>query len=229
MTQKFNLTSLLPFALSLIGAVFTLISTGCTTARTSNTSRTGIEQLLLSNAIDQSLDRLALPPVNGKKVFVDTQYLDSVDKGYLIGSLRQRLLSDGALLTDAKDGSDITMEVCSGGVGTDDVDSYLGMPGIALPGPMPVQLPEVRLFQKKSQFGTAKISIVAYTTTDGQLLYNGGTALARSDDSSWSVMGVGPFQTGSVRDEVRTAGSANGSSYTTRYAQRDEQGGTVNR
>ncbi len=182
-----------------------LIAVGCSTARTSNTSRTGIEQLLLSNAVDQTLDKVALPPMEGRKVFLDPQYLDSVDKGYIVGSLRQRLLANGALLVDAKDGSDVTIEICSGGVGTDDVDRYVGMPGIALPGPMPIQLPEVRLYQRKSQFGTAKISVVAYATADGHLLFDSGTALARADDSSWSIMGIGPIQTGTVRDEVRTA------------------------
>lgn len=181
---------------------------GCTTARTSDTSRTGIEQLLISNAVDQTLDKLSLPPVEGRKVFIDGQYLDSVDKGYVIGSVRQRVLASGAFLVDKKEDSEITLEVCSGGVGTDSVDSYVGMPGIALPGPMPVSLPEVRLYQKKSQFGTAKISVVAYASADGRLLHDGGNALARSDDNSWSVFGVGPFQDGSVRDEVRTAQSS---------------------
>lgn len=184
------------------------LATGCTKTRTSNTSRTGIEQLLLSNAVDQSLDRMVLPPLDGRKVFLDPQYLDSVDKGYIVGSLRQRLLNSGALLTDKKEDSEVTIEVCTGAVGTDDVDSYVGMPGIALPGPMPVELPEVRLFQKRSQFGTAKLNLVAYSTADGRLIFDSGPSLARSDDSNWSVLGIGPVQTGSVRDEVRMATSA---------------------
>jgi hypothetical protein len=178
-----------------------IVFTGCTTTRTTDTARTGMEQLLISNAVDQTLDKVALPPVTGRKVFVDDKYLEAVDKGYILGSLRQRLMNNGAHVVDAKDGSDMTIEIFSGGVGTDNVESYVGVPGLTVPG-MPVEIPEVRVYEKKSQFGTAKLGLVAYATTTGEMLYDSGRTLARADDSRWSVMGVGPFQEGSVREEV---------------------------
>ena len=176
--------------------------TGCTTTRTSDTARTGMEQLLISNAVDQTLEKVPLGPLNGRKVYVEEKYLDCVDKGYVVGSIRQRLLAAGATLTDAKEGSDITMEIRSGGVGTDNVDSYVGIPGMALPGPVPFEMPEVRFYEKASQFGTAKLGIVAYQTESGQLMYDSGQSLARADDSRWSLLGIGPFQSGTVRNEV---------------------------
>jgi hypothetical protein len=99
------------------------------------------------------------------------------------------------------------MELRSGGVGTDNVDAFIGMPKIAMPGPLPLELPEVRLWEKKSQFGTVKIGVVAYATQSGQLLFDSGRALARADDSRWSLLGVGPFQKGSVRSEIARATS----------------------
>ena len=167
-----------------------MISSGCTSSRTSDTARTGIEQLLISNAIDQTLAKTSLPAVQGRKVFLEDKYLDSVDKGYLVGSLRQKLLGSGARLVDKKEDSEITLEVVSGGIGTDNVESYLGVPGLSVPG-MPIELPEVRLYEKSSQFGTAKISMVAYATESGEMLYDVGRHLARADDSSWSMFGVG--------------------------------------
>ena len=181
--------------------VATVLFSGCTTTRTTDTARTGMEQLLISNAVDQTLSKVALPEVAGRKVFVDDKYLESVDKGYILGSLRQRLLTNGAHVVDAKEGSDITMEVFSGGVGTDNVESYLGVPGLTVPG-MPVEIPEVRLYEKNSQFGTAKLGVVAYATDTGDMLMGGGQSLARADDSRWSVLGLGPFQEGTVREEV---------------------------
>ncbi len=201
--------------LACVAAAGLLVFTGCTTTRTSDTARTGIEQLLISNAVDQTLDKTPLPPVKGRKVFVDAQFLDSVDKGYIVGSLRHRLLASGASLVDAKEGSDITLEVVSGGVGTDNVESYLGIPGLAIPG-MPIELPEVRLYEKASQFGTAKLGIVAYASETGDMVYDGGRSLARADESRWSVMGIGPFQEGSVRDEVMA--STAGTDFTARVA-----------
>ena len=74
-----------------------------------------------------------------------------------------------------------------------------------VPG-LPVELPEVRLYEKKSQFGTAKIGVVAYDTPSGQMVYDGGgSSLARANDSNWTVLGVGPFQEGSVRNELNQA------------------------
>ena len=160
-----------------------------------------MEQLLISNAVDQTMDKTVLPDVLGKKVFLEEKYLDAVDKGYIVGSMRRKLLNAGAMLVDAKEGSDVTIELCSGGVGTDNTESFVGVPGLTVPG-LPVELPEVRLYEKKSQFGTAKLNVVAYDTPSGQMVYDGSGTLARADDSKWSMLGLGPFQEGSVRNEV---------------------------
>ena len=193
------------FFLLCLGA---MLFCGCTSSRTTDTARTGIEQLLISNAVDQTISKTALPDVLGKNVFVEEKYLDAVDKGYIVGSLRQKLLTSGAHLVDAKEGSDITLEVYSGGVGTDSVETYMGVPGLTVPG-LPVELPEIRLYEKSSQFGTAKIGLAAYETGNGNMIYNGGTNLARADNSNWSVAGIGPFQDGTVRREVaRGTGNA---------------------
>ena len=192
-------------SLSIIG---TAAFVGCSTTRTTDTARTGMEQLLISNAVDQTMDKTVLPDVLGKTVFLEEKYLDAVDKGYIVGSMRRKLLNAGALLVDAKEGSQITIEVCSGGVGTDNVESYLGVPGLTVPG-MPVEIPEIRLYEKKSQFGTAKLNVVAYDTPSGRMVYDGSGTLARADDSKWTMLGIGPFQEGSVRNEVNrnTAGT----------------------
>ena len=181
--------------------VLAVLLTGCTTTRTTDTARTGLEQLLISNAVDQTLNKVALPPVTGRKVYVEEKYLEAVDKGYIVGSLRQRLMSSGAQIVDAKEGSDITLEVFSGGVGTDNVNSFVGSPGLTVPG-LPIELPEIRLYEKSSQYGTAKLGLVAYATTSGEMLYDSGRSLARADDSRWSICGIGPFQEGTVREEV---------------------------
>lgn len=206
MIPKFELTILL----------LLIVLSGCTTTRTSDTARTGMEQLLISNAVDQTLDKTALPPVDGRKVFVEEKYLDgAVDKGYVVAKMRQKLLNHGAMLVDKKEDSEITVELSTGGVGTDNVSSFVGMPGLAVPG-LPIELPEVRVYEKTSQFGTAKIGVVAYATGNGQLIYDSGTPLARADESRWSVLGIGPFQEGSVRDEV--INHTNSTDFTSRVA-----------
>ncbi len=186
----------------------TVFATGCTTTRTSDTSRTGMEQLLISNAIDQTLDKVSFEPTRGRKVFLEEKFLESVDKAYIVGSLRHKLLVSGAVLVDKKEDSEITLEIRSGGVGTDNVESFVGIPGMAVPGPAPIEIPEIRVYEQASQFGTAKLGMIAYTTESGQVLFDSARTLARADDNRWSIAGVGPFQSGSVRNEVN-ANTAN--------------------
>ena len=195
-------------SLVFVFAIVSVCSFGCSTSRMSHTSRTGMEQLLISNAVDQVLNRFDFTQLAGASVFVEEKYLEGVDKGYLISSVRERLLRSGARLMDKVDESDVVVELRSGGIGTDTKDSYVGFPGITVPAPMPVELPEVRLWNRSKQMGTAKIGIVAYDTKSRQALNLGGQTLARSDDSNWYVMGLGPFQSGSVREEVHVATGA---------------------
>jgi hypothetical protein len=52
------------------------------------------------------------------------------------------------------------------------------------------------------QRGTAKLGLVAYDPKTREVLGSGGLSLAQSDDSNWYVVGLGPWQTGTVRNEV---------------------------
>ncbi len=68
----------------------------------------------------------------------------------------------------------------------------------------------MRVLTRQVQTGTAKLGIVAVDAKTKQVLGEGGMALAKSDDNSWFVAGVGPFKTGSIHGEVErmTSGPA---------------------
>lgn len=176
--------------------------TGCASIRHSDTARTGIEQLLISSAVDGALNKVDLRPISGAKVFLDTQYLDAVDKNYILISLHQRLLANQCTLVGKADEADVVMEVGSGGVGTDGQDYYLGFPGLAVPGPAPVMIPKIALFQRNRSIGTAKLSVVAYDTRSKKPVINNGYAMARADHRDWHVLGLGGQQSGSVHREL---------------------------
>lgn len=177
-----------------------VLAVGCATTKTSNTARTAREQLLISNAIDQSLDKIDFAPFRNQTVFLEEKYLDSVDKGYLIGSIRHRLLANNVTLAGKADDADVVLEVRSGGVGTNQSESFVGVPEIVLPGMMTI--PELRFATKTSQKGVAKIGLVAYSPKTKKTLGDGGMSLAQSDDNNWFIMGVGPYKTGSVNGEI---------------------------
>ena len=178
-------------------------TTGCTHTSTSNTARTAKEQMLLSNAVDQSLDKVDFTPLYGQMVFVDDKYLECVDKSYVVGSLRHRVMQAGGALAATADNAEVIMEVRSGGVGTDSTEMYVGFPSLPLPAGM--QTPEIRLSERKSQYGYSKLGLVLYDAKTKNVLGAGGMSMAQSDDNTWFVMGMGPFQDGSLKNDVASA------------------------
>ena len=177
-----------------------VLTAGCTTTSTSNTARTAKEQMLLSNAVDQSLDKVDFAPLSGQKVFVDEKYLECVDKSYVLGSVRHRVMRAGGTLAATADDAEVIMEVRSGGVGTDSTEMYVGVPPIPLGVGM--QTPEIRLSERKSQYGYSKLGLVVYDAKTKSVLGDGGMSMAQSDDNNWFVLGMGPWQDGALKNDV---------------------------
>ena len=175
---------------------------GCATQKESFTARTGVEQMLISSAVDKSLDHIDFAPLRGKQVYLETKYLDCVDKNYVLLALRHRMLLVGATLPDKADHADVIVEVASGGVGTDAQELFVGVPEIPLAPPSPIAIPKLSLMTALKLNGTAKILVVAYDAKTKKALYPMGLTLARSDQQNWNVLGAGPVQTGSLPTEI---------------------------
>jgi len=177
---------------------------GCASSRTSDTARTATEQVLLSNAIDRSLNNVSFDQLSGRKVFIDDKYLDSVDKGYVMGSLRHKTLAAGGQLAKDADSADLVIEPRSGGIGTDSEDSFIGIPKMSLPGTA-LSLPDVKFISRTTQLGTAKIGLVAYDPKTGTSFGLGGQSTAVTQHDDKYVLGMGPFRSGAVRQERENA------------------------
>ena len=179
-----------------------VMAAGCSTMRTTHTQRTAKEQLLISNSVDQALDKIDFTPFANQPVFLEDKYLDGTDKNYVVASLRHRLLHAGAALMPKMEEAGIVVEVRSGGIGTDNEETFLGSPKMDVPVPaMPLSVPEVKVVSRNTQTATAKIGLVAYDAKTKQILGSGGVTLARSDDNNWYVFGAGPYQHGSIYKE----------------------------
>ncbi len=167
----------------------------------SDTARTGLEQLLISNAVDQSLAKVDFTPVRGAKVFLKTDYLECVDKNYVLLMTRSKLLANNCTLVDKADDAEVVMEIASGGVGTDRTDLQVGSPEIPL-GIMG-SIPKVNVYERKKAMGTAKLAILAMDAKSKQPVINSGFALARSNHQHWTMFGTGPVVSGSVADQIK--------------------------
>lgn len=188
----------------LIAATIVATVAGCSSTRTSNTARTATEQVLLSSAIDRSLSNVSFEPMRSRKVFIDEKYLDSVDKGYLVATLRHKALAAGATLASSADDAELVIEARSGGVGTDTEDTFVGIPEIGIPG-MPISIPELKLMQRSTQLGTAKIGLVAYDPKTGAAVGLGGQTTALTQNEDTYILGMGPFRNGEVKQERENA------------------------
>lgn len=184
----------------LLGAVVA----GCGTTRSSDTSRSGLEQLLISTAVDQAVAGVDFAPFAGRAVYLDDKNLDCVDKKYVSGSLRRAAFRAGARVVDKREDAELVLEVHAGAVGTDRMEQFLGVPGFTAPPPVSFEVPDVKIASRTKQSGTVKLSLIAYDPETGLAAGPGGLAVARSDDSNWYVLGVGPFNSGTAQQEVRS-------------------------
>lgn len=184
-----------------------LTTVGCSTMKQSDTSRTGLEQLLISNAVDQSLAKVDFRPIAGAKVAIKSDLLDCVDKNYIVLATKSRLLANKCTIVDKAEDADVQVEIASGGVGTDRTELVVGTPEIPL-GLMG-SIPKVNFYERNKAMGTAKLVVVATDVKSKQPVINSGYALARSDHQHWSMLGAGPVLSGSVATDLRAnTGSA---------------------
>lgn len=192
--------------------------TGCGTTREYNATH----QLVMSDAVDRSIGNLDFRPLSGRKVYLDTSYLRHVkgqgfvNSEYVTSALRQQIVAAGCYIQDAANESDIIIEARIGTLGLDDHRVTYGVPennGLAntvslIPGaPNLPNIPEIAVARREAREAAAKIACFAYDRTTRAPIWQSGVnnAVATARDT-W-VMGVGPFQAGTIREQTTLAGS----------------------
>jgi hypothetical protein len=195
---------------SLVPVTLLLAVTGCGTTRMTDTQRAATEMLLVSQAVDTAVAQIDCSALAGKEVYLDTQYLDgTVDKGYVISSLRQHLLAHGARLLEDRKQAKYVVEARSGAVGTDRNSLLFGTPQMSVPAVMvgmPTQIPEIALMKKTDMKGVAKLAVFAYNRQTGEAVWQSGLVDSRSTLKDWWVFGAGPFSSGSIKRRTELAG-----------------------
>ncbi len=197
----------------LITAALALLLTicGCGTTKVSGTARTATEQLLLTNAWDDALRQVDFRPLAGVPVYLDAQYLEgSLDKGWLVSSVRQALLAQGVLLRAKPEQAQWIVEARVGVYGTNNYDWLFGVQQTTIPATitgMPSgTIPEIPLAKKSNQQGVVKLALYAYDRASGQVTWNSGTMLSSSDAKDVYIGGIGPIQSGSIRSGTEFIG-----------------------
>ncbi len=192
-----------------------LVSGGCGTTRWTDSTRTATEQLLITDAIDDAVGRLNLDVLAGRDVYFDPQYLEgTVDKNYLVSSLRQHLLASGCILRESREEATFVVEARSGAVGTDRHDVMIGVPSVNvptfLPTPLalPASIPEIPLAKNTKQRGVVKLGVFAYNRKTGRRVWQSGIEpVASFAKDSW-LLGAGPFRKSTIDEGTSFVGDA---------------------
>lgn len=215
----------LPVGCGLLMAAM-LLAGGCGTTRTTNTARSGIEQLLISDAIDRAVPQLDFRPLAGQTAYLDEKRLGGVvDKDYLIGSLRQHMLASGCVLTANREEATFIVEPRVGALGTDNDELLFGIPATNVPqtamtAMLPPAIPELPIAKRRSQRGIAKLAVYAYRRESGEPAWQSGTVARESTAKDIWFFGAGPFNRGTIYDGTRLAGAPIG------QLDDEEEGGT---
>jgi hypothetical protein len=184
---------------------------GCGTLRTTDTTRSATEMLLVSQSADQAVAQMDFSPLAERTAFLDASGIDKdmLDKGYVTSLIREHMLASGALLQDDKTKAEFVVDLRIGALGTDRHSMLVGTPAVQLPSVvpgLPTNLPEIAIVKKNDQRGVAKIAVFAYNRITGRALWQSGTAEAVSREHDTWVLGTGPFSHGTIRDQVELGG-----------------------
>ncbi len=184
---------------------------GCGTVKQTGSARTATEQILLTNAWDDAIQKVDFEPLAGRPVYLDTVNLNGqVDQGWIISSLRQSLLSQGARLRPKPEEAEVIVEASVGAYGTDSYNWLVGVQQMTVPatvaGLPSGTIPEIPLMKKTDQHAVAKLSLFAYERTSGELIWRSGTKLATSNAKDVYVGAVGPIQSGTIRPQNKKIG-----------------------
>ena len=168
-----------------------LMSTGCHTSKLTEPPRTVAEMVMLSHAADQAIAQLDLDPLQGKKVFLDASYFESVDGKYVIGALREAIAIHGGILVDQLDASQWVMELRNRGLGMDTRSALFGLPAMEIPVPFAgrVASPELALYKANLADSIASFAVVVYDRQEGLMLATATEGEGMSQFNQYQLLG----------------------------------------
>ena len=168
-----------------------LMSTGCHTSKLTEPPRTVAEMVMLSHAADQAIAQLDLDPLQGKKVFLDASYFESVDGKYVIGALREAIAIHGGILVDQLDASQWVMELRNRGLGMDTRSALFGHPAMEIPVPFAgrVASPELALYKANLADSIASFAVVVYDRQEGLMLATATEGEGMSKFNQYQLLG----------------------------------------
>jgi hypothetical protein len=184
-----------------------ILITGCASRRITHTTQSGVEEMLLSTAIDEAIAKYDSTNIYGKRIYIDSSNLytikDTGTNGYIIGVIRSSLGKNGAVIVDKKEDAEIMWEIYNWTVGTDYNDSFIGIPPIGIPIVFSGTLmtPKIAFYEKSSQTGTCKLLINLFDIATGKQIVTKRNVLGQTHYIKHSLMGYSWRHTDIYKDK----------------------------
>jgi hypothetical protein len=164
--------------------------TGCsTTHRTTQSTRTAVEQLLISESAVRSLSEKSielLPIPSGSKVTLNTSGL-TPDQALLQEILTGWLGQQGYLIQKDKKNAVYRIDVIVGAMGTEEDGAFIGLPPINSQI-IPFSLPELALYKSENQTGYVKFNMNFFEILTGKFVGSSPNFLADSYHNNYTVL-----------------------------------------
>ena len=197
--------------------VVALVLSGCGTIK----SRSATEQLLVSDAVDQSIAQIDFSSLSGSTVYLDTKFIKQVrgtgfvNADYIVAALRERIMFSGCVLQDSRDQAEYIVEVRVGALGTDGHEITYGIPAsqtlnatanLVASSPLMPSIPEISLAKRDERRAEVKLGVFAYRRESKQPVWQPGLVQGRSMAKATWFLGAGPFEQGNIYESVHLAG-----------------------
>ncbi|MGB7345439.1 MAG: DUF6655 family protein, partial [Pirellulaceae bacterium] len=131
-------------------------------------------------------------------------------------ALRQQIVAAGCLIQDSPQDADIIVEARLGVLGADDHRISFGVPensslssavSLIPNAPQIPAIPEMSFARREAREASAKIVAFAYHRETRRPVWQSGVQHSRATAKDTWVLGIGPFQSGSIRETTKLAGS----------------------
>jgi len=164
-SQKAIYRGLIVRTLFVFGILLTLSS--CThTYQFTYTKKSGIEQLLVTKAVDEAIHVMTVD-MKGSKVFVDVACLMKDEKAYIRKAFTHWFLDAGVFVSEYPWDADYIVSVLVKVAGTDGDQFLLGVPSTPIPLTISITTPALTIFSQMVQEGRVEMEVMIYSAKGG--------------------------------------------------------------
>jgi hypothetical protein len=175
--------------------IFTTLLMGCALEQEmSRTPRTAVEQVLLTQAVEQALVNLTVQLPEGVYVDVDARGLDlgtierpARDMLYIQDVVAAELGRRGYRVSTSDTKSPYLVRVMGESFGTMQGSVFVGMPPVQSVL-IPFSLPELALFKQESQSGYARLHLDLYDNRTGEFLGSTAKMVGRAFYNQYTLL-----------------------------------------